>query len=74
MRKSTKTETLVNQFASSYQTIPALDPSQKPFVYVDHDGNVKLLTDMVDGQKNKDGIFAVSVANDGWMEFLAFTE
>ena len=71
LRRSTISETLFNQFASNYQSFSKLDDPQKPFVYVDHEGNVKLLTNVVESHVDEEGIFAVSVAQDGWIEFLA---
>jgi len=46
-----------------------------PFVYVDTEGGIKLVTDVVDSSGGGDNeIFALSVANDGFMEFLAFQD
>lgn len=72
--RSTISETLFNQFTSNYQTFSNFDDSQKPFVYVDQEGNIKLLTNVVESDLGSDGIFAVSIAQDGWMEFLAFND
>lgn len=72
--RSNISETLFNQFTSSYESIPKIDEAQKPFVYVDQEGNFKLLTNVVGDEIDKDGIFAVSVARDGWMEFLVFND
>lgn len=69
--KSSLSEALFNNFTSSYQSLTAIDEQQKPFVYVDHDGSVKLLTNVVLDSNDEHGIFAVSVAQDGYMEFLA---
>lgn len=69
--KSSLSEALFNNFISSYQSLTAIDESQKPFVFVDHGGSVKLLTNVVSNNKNGEGIFAVSVAQDGFMEFLS---
>ena len=65
---------MFNQFASSYQAYTEETPSENPFVYVDTEGNVKLLTNVVEDDGNVEGIFAVSVAEDGWMEFLALQD
>ena len=45
-----------------------------PFVYVDTDGAMKLVTNVVDSMGGENEIFALSMANDGFMEFLAFLE
>jgi hypothetical protein len=74
---STISATLFDEFSSSYQSYNTThsDPStSKPFVYVDTAGNVKLLTDMIDDDGSDEGIFAVSMAEDGWMEYLALQE
>jgi hypothetical protein len=78
--KAPLTATVFKDFSSCYQhftsrsfnsSIP--DPSI-PFVYVDSDG-VKLLTDVVDEKdKLSEGIFALSMAEDGLMEMLALNE
>lgn len=72
--KSTLSESMFNQFTSSYQAYTGKTPTDNPFVYVDTEGNVKLLTNVVEDDGNVEGIFAVSVAEDGWMEFLALQE
>lgn len=77
---STISATLFDDFSSSYQSYKSTysstsDTSEaKPFVYVDTQGNVKLLTDIVDDDGFEEGIFAVSMAEDGWMEYLALQE
>ena len=38
------------------------------------DGAVKLVTDVVDSEHENDEIFALSIAEDGFVEFLAFQE
>ena len=75
MYKAPLTATVVDDFISSFQTLHRStsphDPSV-PFVYVDQNG-VKLVTNVVDEKsENSDGVFALSVAEDGWMEMLAF--
>ncbi len=72
MLQNALSSNLFNDFTSSYQNYP--DQSTNPFVYVDSQGNVKLLTSVVEDDGESDGFFAVSVANDGWMEFLALEE
>jgi hypothetical protein len=75
--KSSLSNQLFDHFTASYQSLPDSvsdyenDVLATPYVYVDHDGVVKLLTNIVDDNSNADGIFAVSVAGDGLMEFLA---
>lgn len=46
----------------------------RPFVYVNCDGNVKLITNVIDSIGGEDEIFALSIAEDGFVEFLAFQE
>lgn len=70
------TSTVYQSFIDSFQTINSRKQNKpnKPFVYVDENG-VKLITDVVNESDNSaDGVFAVSVAEDGWMEFLALYE
>ena len=72
--KSSLSASMFNQFASTYQAYSAETPLEIPFVYIDTEGNVKLLTSVVEDDGKMEGIFAVSVAEDGWMEFLALQE
>lgn len=69
--KSSLSNQLFDHFTSSYQSLTDIDEQQTPFVYVDHDGVVKLLTNVVGNDTSGEGIFAVSVAEDGFVEFLA---
>lgn len=46
----------------------------QPFVYVNNDGGMKLVTNVVDSIGGEDEIFALSMAQDGFVEFLAFQE
>lgn len=73
MYKAPLTATVVASFLATYQSLhasPQKSPNE-PFVYVDQNG-VKLVTNVVDEQnQNDDGIFALSIAGDGWMEMLA---
>ena len=74
--KAPLTATVVEEFLSSYQSLnhARRSSSNTPFVYVDQNG-VKLVTNVVNAESdNSDGIFALSVANDGWMEMLAFLD
>lgn len=76
MYKAPLTATVFKDFSACYQHFAAQDSpnSDQPFVYVDSDG-VKLITDVV-GDKAEwiDGVFALSVAGDGWVEMLAMNE
>ena len=74
MLKSSLSHSLFNQFTSSYQAYSQNNKSHNPFVYVDTNGNVKLLTSVVEDDGTQDGIFAVSIAEDGWVEFLALQD
>ncbi len=68
------TRSLFQGFISTYQSAnyPTIS---KPYVYVDDLGNVKLLANMIDGPLQSDGdYFAVAVANDGFIEYLAMQE
>lgn len=74
MYKAPLTANVVSTFLSSFQSLPHHDspdiPSE-PFVYVDQHG-VKLVTNMVSAETSAEGaIFALSIAEDGWMEMLA---
>ena len=77
MFKAPLTAFVVANFLSSYQSLtPAHvpDDTSEPFVYVDATG-VKLVTNVVDsGNAEEDGVFALSVAGDGWVEMLAMYE
>ncbi|MCT4642542.1 MAG: hypothetical protein N4A33_09635 [Bacteriovoracaceae bacterium] len=68
MLKFKVSSSIFSSFKSAYQSY---HHNQNPFVYVDQEGNIKLLTDVVSDDGKDDGIFAVGVAEDGWMEFLA---
>ena len=71
--KSTLSQNIFNNFLSHYQTYHSDEKNEKPFVYVDQSGAIKLLTNVVDdGDNTQSGLFAVSVAEDGWIEFLTF--
>ncbi|MFP5458263.1 MAG: hypothetical protein ACLGG7_05970 [Bacteriovoracia bacterium] len=77
MFKAPLTAFVVANFLSTYQSLekPSIAnlPSE-PFVYVDSYG-VKLVTNVVDGEKaEQDGVFALSIAEDGWVEMLAIHE
>lgn len=75
--KAPLTAFVVANFLSTYQslahhTVP--EDLTEPFVYVDAYG-VKLVTNVVDGQKaEQEGVFALSIAEDGWVEMLAIQE
>jgi hypothetical protein len=74
--KAPLTATVFKDFSSCYQhfTSQKSRSSDQPFVYVDSSG-VKLVTDVVDENgADQDGIFALSMAQDGWIEMLAIYE
>jgi hypothetical protein len=74
--KAPLTATVFKDFSACYQHFSSqntLNPEQ-PFVYVDADG-IKLVTGVVDAlNSSNDGVFALSVAGDGWVEMLAMYE
>ena len=76
MYKAPLTATVFKDFSSCYQHFssrPSKNPDQ-PFVYVDADG-VKLVTGVIDEKSmGSDGIFALSIAGDGFVEMLALHE
>jgi hypothetical protein len=41
---------------------------------VNNDGSIKLVTNVVESIGGEGDIFALSMANDGFVEFLAFQE
>lgn len=74
---------LFNEFVSSYQVChqdPSLEnlssagneQKDEAFVYVDHEGGVRYITDVVASVGGDDEIFALSMGQDGEVEFLAF--
>lgn len=74
MLKSALSSNLFEEFVSSYQSFTPTDPENVPFVFADSQGTIRLLTNVVDESASKDGIFAVSMGDDGFMEFLALQE
>ncbi|MAZ48802.1 MAG: hypothetical protein CME65_09570 [Halobacteriovoraceae bacterium] len=73
--KSSITQSVFSEFVSSYQTYQtSYSKHDQPFVYVNTDGAVKLVTDVVDSESESDEIFALSIAEDGFVEFLAFQD
>jgi hypothetical protein len=74
--KAPLTATVFKDFSACYQHFASqksASPDQ-PFVYVDSSG-VKLVTNVVDENgAAQDGVFALSVAEDGWVEMLAMYE
>ena len=76
MYKTHLTATVFKDFTSCYQHFTS-QKSKSPdqaFVYVDADG-VKLLTSVVDDlTAQTDGIFALSLAQDGFVEMLSLHE
>ncbi len=76
MYKTHLTATVFKDFSSCYQHFTSQkskNPDQ-PFVYVDASG-VKLITNVVDDMNSsEDGVFALSMAQDGFVEMLALHE
>ncbi len=76
MYKAPLTATVFKDFSSCYQHFASRNSRNldQPFVYVDSDG-VKLVTGVVDENSDmNDGIFAMSMAEDGFVEMLAIHE
>ena len=75
MFKSGISNSIYKDFLSSFQSYqPSSKSSDIPFVFVDESG-IKIITEMISGDSsNLDDVFALSVAEDGWMEFLALYE
>jgi hypothetical protein len=74
--KAPLTATVFKDFSSCYQHFHSSTSSSfttQPFVYVDSSG-VKLVTNVVEENEATDGVFALSMAQDGWMEMLALYE
>lgn len=76
MYKAPLTATVFKDFSSLYQhfsSSSSKNPDQ-PFVYVDAAG-VKLVTSVVDADAEAtDGVFAMSLSEDGLVEMLAMYE
>ena len=75
MYKTHLTATVFKDFSSCYQhfTSQQSKSPDQPFVYVDASG-VKLVTNVVDDLAAGDGVFALSMAQDGFVEMLAIHE
>ena len=74
--KAPLTATVFKDFSSCYSHFTSQNSPQtdSPFVYVDSSG-VKLVTNVVDEMSEaSDGIFALSMSQDGWIEMLATHE
>jgi hypothetical protein len=75
--KAPLTATVFKDFSACYQHFSSQKTTrspEQPFVYVDGSG-IKLVTNVVDEYGNSaDGIFALSMAQDGWVEMLAMYE
>jgi len=74
--KAPLTATVFKDFSACYQHFSSQNSKNpdQPFVYVDAEG-VKLVTGVVDEQgEATDGVFALSVAGDGYVEMLAMYE
>lgn len=72
--KSRLSSSLFQNFVSSYQSLSKNEPNQNSFVFVSPDGSVKYLTNLMNDFEGKESFFALSVAGDGWMEFLTLQE
>lgn len=71
MFKTGISNSLFNEFVSSYTTLTKNPATELPFVYVD-ERDVRLVTDIVDVNNEKDhDVLVVSVAQDGWMEYFS---
>lgn len=69
---------MYSEFTSSYQTLAQASSKKNhldtAFVYADSQG-VLLLTDMVsDIDTQEDGVFAVSIGHDGWIQLVSTGE
>ena len=77
MYKAPLTASAFKDFSSSYQHFSQPKNtlnSDQPFVYVDASG-VKIVTNVVNNEESSvDGVFALSIAHDGWVEMLAIYE
>ena len=76
MYKAPLTATVFKDFSSCYQHLSSYSSknSDDPFVYVDSFG-VKLVTGVVEERSmTSDGVFALSMADDGFVEMLALNE
>jgi hypothetical protein len=74
--KTHLTATVFKDFSSCYQhfTSQKSKSPDQPFVYVDASG-VKLITNVVDADNlSGDGVFALSMAQDGFVEMLSLHE
>ena len=76
MYKTHLTATVFKDFSSCYQHFTSQkskNPDQ-PFVYVDSFG-MKLITNVVDDLEHaQDGVFALSMAQDGFVQMLTLHE
>ncbi len=72
--KAKLTQSLFSDFSASYQSFSTSKKDQNsPFVYADQDG-VRLLANMIEDGESDEGVFAMSVAQDGVVEMLALYE
>jgi hypothetical protein len=76
--KAPLTASVFKDFSACYQHFTSQSYNEsstdQPFVYVDAQG-VKILTNLVDDQDSSpEGVFALSVAQDGWVQMLAMYE
>ena len=77
MYKAPLTASVFKDFSSCYQHFTSKSSSiesDQPFVYVDAQG-VKVLTSVMEGMDaSPHGVFALSVAQDGFVQMLALFE
>ncbi len=77
MYKAPLTASVFKDFSASYHHLTSSPSVQlqnlDPFVYVDALG-MRVITNVVEGDANTEGVFALSIAGDGWVEMLAIKE
>jgi hypothetical protein len=75
--KAPLTASVFKDFSSCYHhlsTSPDYSHSlNTPFVYVDSSG-MKIVTGVVHSGFSQNGVFATSIADDGWMQMLVVDE
>ena len=67
------TKHFFQEFTSTFQSLKSSHHQGHPFVYVSQEGQVKLITDFMEMNENSD-IFACTIAEDGWIEYLSFQD
>ncbi len=73
--KAPLTASVFKDFSACYQHFSAQSSPQsdQAFVYVDAQG-MKVITNVVEDDHSADGVFALSVAQDGFVQMLALYE